>query len=153
MSRREPLGVTEALGLTIRLFCAKQSCLCGMRAVVRASAVVASVGLVSCDLLGPTACTTEGYFAIAIRAEAASTGEVLSPEATVVARSGAYADSVTGHAGAVDLFVGFERSGVYDVVVRVDGYRNWQQSDVRARRTGECDKLRTVRLTAVLQPN
>jgi len=124
-----------------------------VRAAARAIVIGGPVGLAACDLLGPTACTTEGYYAIAIRAEAAPTGDVLSPAATVVARSGTYADSVTGSPGSVDLFVAFERSGVYDVLVRVDGYRDWRQTGVRVTRTGECDKLSTVHLTTVLQPN
>ncbi|HEX6052676.1 MAG TPA: hypothetical protein VFZ21_25600 [Gemmatimonadaceae bacterium] len=131
----------------------KRPCLSIVRTAARAVAAIGVAGLSACDLLGPTVCTSEGYYAIAVRVEAASTGEVLSPAATVIARSGVYADSVTGHPGSVDLFAAFERSGVYDVSVRVDGYRNWQQTGVRARRTGECDKLRTVRLTATLQQN
>jgi hypothetical protein len=123
------------------------------RAAARAITIVGPVGLTACDLLRPAACTTEGCWAIAIRAEAASTGDVLSPEATVVARSGTYADSVTGSPGSVDLFVAFERSGVYDVLVRVDGYRDWRQTGVRVTRAGECDKLRSVRLTTMMRPN
>ena len=93
-------------------------------------------------------CTDAGNFAILVAVRSAATNEPL-PGATLTIREGEFADSAGG--GTV-LAAGIEREGTYEVTVERDGFEAWRRDGVRARRTGHCEDLRTVRLTALLRP-
>jgi hypothetical protein len=90
---------------------------------------------------------------LAVEVVDAATGEPLGVGTTVVARSGAYADTarqVVGAPGAppgTHLLV-WGRSGAYTVTVERAGYQPWQREGVRVR-----DKLcgvHTTHLTVAL---
>jgi hypothetical protein len=63
----------------------------------------------------------------------------------LIVRDGDFVDSTRLARGAA-----YERAGVYDVVVRAPGYREWRRDDVRVRQR-LCD-LKRARLQARLQP-
>jgi hypothetical protein len=64
---------------------------------------------------------------------------------TLIVRDGSYADTVALLAGAAN-----DRPGVYDVTVRLPGYREWRRSRVRVQ-PRRCS-VRTTYLHAEVQP-
>ncbi len=106
-----------------------------------------------CDALGSVTCTTIALPAIIVYVRDAPSGVPAAGGATVVARSGSYADSVsvpTGLTYDYPVSLASERPGTYAVTVRKTGYRDWSQSNVRID-ADQCH-VRTVTLTASLQP-
>ncbi len=106
-----------------------------------------------CDAFLSVTCTTIAIPGINVYVRDAASGASTAAGATVVARSGAYTDSVTVPAPLTYDFpvsLALERPGYYVVTVRKAGYRDWSQSSVRV----SADKchVHTVTLTASLQP-
>ncbi len=108
-----------------------------------------------CDVVGPRVCTDNVVPALSVYVRDSTSGASVVLGATVIARSGAYIDSVTvdtvGRPPA-DFPVGLasEHAGDFDVMARQTGYREWSKENVRVT-TGECH-VQTVTLTALLQP-
>jgi hypothetical protein len=114
--------------------------------------VVCAVGVlatVACALFdNDVVCTAESRPALAVVVTDSSTGVPIG-SAAVIARDGAFRDSVTsGPDGNVFLAEG--RPGRYDVEVRATGKRNWNVAGVRVT-SDECGPIR-VTLQARLQP-
>lgn len=76
------------------------------------------------------------------------------PSAILIARSGAYVDSVGPRTpdalGWLSLSAAMERSGMYDLTVRAPGYREWTRADVRV--TDDGCHVDPVAVTARLRP-
>ena len=103
-------------------------------------------------------CTLEGYYAINVNVKDSVSGAFTASGARLVVRDGAYADSMEVPANRPDLdafglHVGFERTGLYSVTVRKPGYQDWMRTNIGVGRRGDCEKLRAVSLTALLQPS
>lgn len=99
-------------------------------------------------------CTAEGRDAVIVEVRDSITGSNAAEGALLIVRDGEYVDSVRGGPNEPPaLTAAFERPGTYEVVVQKNGYREWVRQGVRVRRTGGCDKLESVRLTALLQPD
>jgi len=102
------------------------------------------LGLSGCDI--PTACDTYAAPALQVQVrDAATNAAITGPEVLVVAREGAYVDSVR-YAPAP---LATERPGTYEIVVEAPSYQRWQRSGVRVREDG-CHP-RTVTVLASLQ--
>lgn len=99
------------------------------------------------ELLG-TQCSDEGRFAVNVEVRDARTGSALTEGVVVIIQEGPYADT----ARSPDLAAGFERPGTYDVRVQKTGYQEWTQRGVQVTRSGGCDRLRSAKVTAQLQP-
>jgi len=116
-------------------------------------------------VVGPRSCITDGVvctaqvvYGINITVTDLATGSPPS-EATLLARSGTFTDSVGPRAPfqwvangplVLSLSTAGERAGVYSVVVRSPGYRDWTRSGIRV--TGDQCHVRPVNLTAELLP-
>lgn len=99
------------------------------------------------ELLG-IQCSDEGAFAVNVEARDARTGSALTEGVVVIIQEGTYADT----ARSPVLAAGFERPGTYDVRVRKVGYQEWTQQGVQVTRGGGCNRLRSAKVTALLQP-
>jgi hypothetical protein len=118
------------------------------RALVALAAVLAAA---ACD--GPTEfCAAVGRPALAVAVADSLTGAPAAAGATLVARArgGAPADSSTGERDDQVLYGGGEGAGVYEVMVRKAGYREWRRPAVEVEASGECRAVQTVHLTARL---
>ncbi|MGH8543575.1 MAG: hypothetical protein ACREX3_08080 [Gammaproteobacteria bacterium] len=122
-----------------------------------ALATVVAAGIRGCNPLGGEVCTREFRYGLNITVVDSATGSPPS-EAVLIATSGAFTDSVGPRAPvqlianeppALILPTAGERPGMYSVVVRSPGYRDWNQSGIRVR-ADECHVI-PVRLTARLQ--
>ena len=110
-----------------------------------------------CNLI-PMACPGSIESAIEVNVTDTRTGEWVARGAAGSIRDGSYMDSlrVVGWRAAppndtaTTLGGGLGRPGRYDVHVIRDGYRPWQQSNVRARE-GPCG-VETTRINAELEP-
>ena len=102
-----------------------------------------------CNLLTEPACDLRALPAIVVTVRDSVTGTPLAGGARVIARDGAFADTVESGNGADAYHPAHERAGTYEVTVEQPGYRLWSRSGVRVRR-GECH-VNSVRLTALLQ--
>jgi hypothetical protein len=103
------------------------------------------VPLGACEGL-PTVCTDEARPALDVTVTSATTGAPVV--ATVIARDGAFADSMST-AGPYFTSL-WERAGTYDVTVRAAGYATWTRSDVKVAKD-QCH-VKTVHLDARLTP-
>jgi hypothetical protein len=96
-----------------------------------------------------TACTSISMVGISVDVRDASTQRPIAPGATLVIRDDKQVvDSVIGGEQARALDGAFERRGVFSIVVRRAGYREWRRDTVRV--TGDICHVATVRLTAEL---
>lgn len=95
-------------------------------------------------------CTTDVRPALNVQLRDARTGAALAGPATATARDGTYLDAKEIGTLESELRLAQERPGVYEVVVRKQGYREWTRAGVRVR-DGECH-VRTVKLVAELEP-
>lgn len=107
------------------------------------------------QVLNPTLCTTDFRFGIGVQVQDSVTGAWIASGATLVARDGTYADTVSEPFGRSDaddapLATAGERAGSYDLVVRREGYRPWSTTGVKVERD-ECH-VHPVRLLARMQP-
>lgn len=109
--------------------------------------------LAGCDLITGPACTTEARPALTVDVRDSITNATAGPGARIIARDGAFADTVlvpTDDAARFPYQLAHERAGTYTVTVERDGYRPWSRSGVRVTKD-ECH-VRTLALTARLQP-
>lgn len=116
-------------------------------------ALAGAAGLAGCDQLTGPPCTTDVRPALRVDVRDSSTNAPAGAGALIVARDGAFADTVLvpAHAaGASPYHLAHERAGTYAVTVERDGYRPWSRTGVRVTKDG-CH-VRTVELTARLQP-
>jgi hypothetical protein len=104
-------------------------------------------------------CTDEFVFGLNITVVDSATADPPS-EATLLARSGTFTDSVGPRApfqwvanGPLVLILSTagERAGLYSITVRSPGYRDWTRTGIRVT-ANECH-VNPVNLTARLQPN
>ncbi len=98
-------------------------------------------------------CTTEARAGIQVDVRDAATGEPAADGAIAYAQEGAYVDTLRTIPNlppyASSMMAGvYERPGVYTVVVRKSGYRDWVQSNVIVT-ADECHVI-TVQLQARL---
>lgn len=124
-----------------------------IRRLPRLSPLLLVLPLAACpNPFAGTACTTEARPAISVEVLDASTGASAAAGATLIARDGAFADTVVvpDHPGIRSVGVAHERPGVYTVLVRKEGYYEWSREGVRVR-DAECH-VRTVELEARLEP-
>jgi hypothetical protein len=109
--------------------------------------------LAGCNLItGPT-CSLEARPALTVDVRDSTTNAPAGRGARIIARDGAFADTVLVPTDDAELFpypLAHERAGTYTVTVERDGYRPWSRSGVRVTKD-ECH-VRTVALTARLQP-
>jgi hypothetical protein len=103
---------------------------------------------------GDDVCLTYAAPAITVEIlDSASRTPVVGAGTLVIAREGAYADSVrTGPGDPATTprpALAHERAGTYEVTVERDGFRPWRRAGVRVTRD-ECH-VRTVALIALLQ--
>ena len=113
----------------------------------------------NCITDGPVVCTLNFKFGINITVVDSATGSPPS-EATLLARSGTFTDSVGPRApfqsvanGPLVLILSTagERAGLYSVTVRSPGYRDWTRTGIRVT-ADECH-VKPVSLTALLHAN
>lgn len=109
----------------------------------------------SCELFTGPVCSLELVYGISVTVEDSLTGAPAASGAQLVARDGAYADTVTVPTTAPDadrtaLQAASERPGLYTVTVTKAGFLTWERRNVFVT-AGECH-VRTVHLTARLQP-
>ena len=110
----------------------------------------------ACDVLdsSPVVCTRELRFGLIVTVEDSVTGAPAAADARLVARDGAYADTVIGPSPATDpnaltLFAVPERPGTYELTVSKNGFLTWQRSRVIVT-ADECH-VRPVAVTARLR--
>jgi hypothetical protein len=123
------------------------------RLATRFLLVLLPLGSSSCDILGPTVCTTEAVPAIIVEVRDAGTQAPAANGATGYARDGdveVVLENWDPQEDALTLVGAYERAGTYSVTVEKPGYQSWKQGAVVVTR-GECH-VRTARLTANLQP-
>lgn len=129
-----------------------------MKNRIRSAALAVLTPLLTACLDNPfgVTCTTEAVPALHVVVSDARTGAFVSGGYTVVARAGAFADSVSVPEDggwwdpARGVSLAHERAGRYEVAVRKAGYAEWGRNGVRVTRD-ECH-VRTVRLEARLEP-
>src|SRR5215210_6675103 len=108
------------------------------------------LALAGCSLSDPVVCPTIVPQAFHVMAQDSVSGANVLPGASVVARDGAYADSVVAPPIVTAMGVGGNRPGTYTVTVRQSGYQVWSKSGLKVE-DGACG-VRTVDVTARLQP-
>ena len=96
-----------------------------------------------------------GVFALNVIAQDSVTNGAPPPNTRVIARDGAFADTVVGGipdpSGAA-FALAVERPGSYVVTVEAPGYRVWSRSGVEVTRSSKkCHQIQTVTLLARLQ--
>jgi hypothetical protein len=106
-------------------------------------------------VLDPVYCTTEFRFGLAVQVQDSVTGAWIGSGATLIARDGAYMDSVSEPFGRRDaddapLATAGERAGTYDLVVRHEGYLPWSKKGVKVE--GDECHVHPVSLLARMQP-
>ena len=125
--------------------------------------LVGAVGfLAACGQSGnPFACSDPpriSDFAINVAVRDSASNQPVARGATVIARDGAYSDSVTIPAASFDqLLIGLalKRIGTYSVTVRKDGYADWLKTGVQVT-TSPCGiegQLLTARLQTAAPGN
>ncbi|MFL5542033.1 MAG: carboxypeptidase-like regulatory domain-containing protein [Longimicrobiaceae bacterium] len=122
------------------------------------SACAATFALGACDRLSlPRACTADFRYGLNVTVADSLTGAP-PPSATLIARAGAYVDSVGPQAPFLNgpqgpsvllLSAAGERPGTYDLTVRAPGYRDWTRTGVQVT-ADECH-VHPVSFTARLQ--
>ena len=89
-----------------------------------------------------------GAWGFAVTAVDGASGAPAAAGATLVARSGAYADSMTATRDDEVLYGADDRPGRYDLTVRKPGYREWARAGLVVPAT--CGTIPTTSLTARL---
>ncbi|MBA3645263.1 MAG: carboxypeptidase regulatory-like domain-containing protein [Gemmatimonadaceae bacterium] len=121
---------------------------------------LASVGAIGCLVLSacsqnspqPIICTALFAYGITVTVVDSVTGAPAASGAVLVARDGAYTDSVPAQADSPNtssVAAAGERAGTYTVTISKPGYKPWTQSGVTVTKD-ECH-VRGVALTAKLQ--
>lgn len=118
---------------------------------------IALLAAAGCDLLdnnAGVACTENFAFGLQVAVQDSSTGAPAASGAQLIARDGAWADTVAFPSNRPDLDAqplvsAGERPGTYTVTVRKAGFRDWQRTGVVVT-ADECH-VHPVDLTARLQ--
>lgn len=113
-------------------------------------------------------CGEDGFArpGIVIEVRDARTGMPAWYDATVIARDGAYADTIAGPLGhppeykdrVVLLWAAENRTGTYEVTITHPQYQTWYREGIRVRNSGESSPFdnsplpETVHIVAELQP-
>jgi hypothetical protein len=114
-------------------------------------ALLPLLALAACELSDPVACPDPVYRnALSVSAQDSLSGANVLPGATLVARDGAYTDSLVAHPEAMVMSLAEARAGTYTVTVRQTGYQLWTKTGVKVKKV-ECG-AETVRLLARLKP-
>ena len=122
------------------------------------ASLIVVAGVMRGCITGDVICTEQYTYGINITVVDSATGFPPS-EATLLARSATFTDSVGPIARTpmgvdipayLTLSTAGERPGVYSVVVRSPGYRDWTRTGIRVAKD-QCH-VREVNLTARLQP-
>jgi len=100
-------------------------------------------------------CTMEFRYGLSVYVKDSLTGTAIASGASLVARDGAFKDSVSAPSGipelnALPLLTAGERAGTYQVSVSKPGYLPWLRSNVRIT-ANECH-VNPTSVTALLQP-
>lgn len=119
--------------------------------VLRTAIALAGVaGLAGCGgILGPGDCTDEARPGITVDLRDADTNGPLTVAARVIARDGAYADTIETEPSLAWVGLAHEREGSYTVTVDAAGYSPWSRSGIPVI-DGGCH-VRTIKLTARLE--
>ena len=119
--------------------------------VLRTAVVLIGVaGLAGCGgIVGLGDCTDEARPGIAVDLRDAGSNEPITVAARVIARDGAYAETVEIETNGSWIPLAHEREGSYTVTVDAVGYRLWSRSGIPVI-DGGCH-VRTVKLTARLE--
>ncbi len=103
---------------------------------------------------GGTICTAEARPALTVFVRDSSSGAPIGRGSSATATDGIFVATATYPGGTQDdlpLSLAHERAGIYTVVVKKPGYRDWRASGVRVTRD-DCHVI-TVTLTARLELN
>ena len=114
-------------------------------------AVLASLllALSACDM--PGACTLEARFGMRAFLRDSVTGAAYTDSAVVVAREGAFADTLRTFGLSDSVWMGLaERAGTYRLDVAAQGYQAWSRNDLRVT-AGECH-VQPIDVTVRLAP-
>ena len=116
--------------------------------------VLTALAAVGCSLTNPPSCTQEFAYAVNVSVRDSLSGELIASGAQMIARDGAYVDSMSVPSNRPDLdsfllHAAGERSGIYTVTVRKLGYREWTRVNVQVDR--DVCHVNAVKLTAVMQ--
>jgi len=99
-----------------------------------------------------TGCTDELRMSLAVYVIDAITGASAASGATLIVHSAAFQDSVMlTRDGPYRQFEDAAGGGVYQIVVRKPGYRDWSQSGIRIE-SDRCHVESPAIVTALLQP-
>jgi len=115
----------------------------------------ALISFVSCSQppSEPVVCTALYAYGITVTVVDSLSGAPVGAGATVIATDGAYADTVTHHAGSANDFpfgTAGERAGTYAVTVLKSGYDAWTRSGITV--TRNVCHVNGVAITAKLRP-
>ena len=113
-------------------------------------AVLPLLALAACELSDPVVCPAIVPQAFDVMAQDSISGANVLPGASVVARDGAYSDSVVAQPPVDVVGVGGDRPGTYTMTVRQTGYQVWSKSGLKVE-DGPCG-VRTVDVIARLKP-
>lgn len=120
---------------------------------VRPLAFLASFSVGGCDIVTPgsRACTLQAVPAVSVEVLDSARNVPVGRGAQIIARDGAFADTVSFTAYDGPYGLAPERAGTYTVTVQQQGYLLWSVSGIRVSRD-ECH-VRTATLRARLQPS
>jgi hypothetical protein len=109
--------------------------------------------LSACDISSPE-CPLPAPPAVRLSViDSVTSGRVKAPEVFAKVTDNAYADSirVPSKSDGTLVFLALDRTGIYNVEVRADGYRTWTLSDVQVTR-GVC-LINTAALIVRMRPS
>lgn len=115
-------------------------------------AAFAAIALFSCKNEGPSGgriCTTEARAGIQVTIRDAATSAPAAQGAIATAQDQSYTDTLQGFFDSLTVAGAYERPGVYTVVVKKAGYRDWRQTNILVT-SDECHVI-TVTLDARLE--
>lgn len=127
-----------------------------MRPVNVLGAVILCLLSTACAVSGnPVVCTAQFVYGLNIQVQDSVTGAWIASGATLIARDGAFVDSVGAQGSGPEwdqlpLATAGERAGTYDVTVRREGYHPWDRNGIEVE--GDTCHVRPVNLVARLQP-
>jgi len=126
-----------------------------MKRSVSAALCLTLLAAVGCSGSPSGVCTLEFRYGLSVYVKDSLTGAGIASGASLVARDGAFKDSVSHPSGspelnALPLLTAGERAGTYQISVSKPGYLPWSRSNVRIT-ANECH-VNPASITALLQP-
>lgn len=120
-------------------------------AKLRLMTALAPFLIVGCDAVAPDGilCTAQAVAAVSVDVRDSVSGSPAGRGALIVARDGAYADTVVFTSVDGPYGLAYERAGSYTVTVQQQGYRVWSESGVDVSK--DICHVQPVRLKARLQ--